>query len=71
MLRKLKPDLIIHMAAQAFNGNSWESEDYTHQANFNGTLNLLNASLHECPDAKLLLACSRRNMVMCSRRTVH
>ena len=43
MLRKLKPDLIIHMAA-GFQWKLWESEDYTHQANFNGTLNLLNAA---------------------------
>jgi len=58
LLGKLKPDLIIHMAAQAFNGASWGSEDYTHQANFTGTLNLLNAARQECPDAKVLLACS-------------
>lgn len=58
LLGKLKPDIIIHMAAQAFNGASWGSEDYTHQANFTGTLNLLNATRNECPDAKVLLACS-------------
>jgi len=46
------------MAAQAFNGISWGSEDYTHQANFTGTLNLLNASRQECPEARILLACS-------------
>ena len=58
LLEKLGPDLIIHMAAQAFNGASWGSEDYTHQANSTGTLNLLNAVRQECPDAKVLLACS-------------
>jgi GDP-4-dehydro-6-deoxy-D-mannose reductase len=58
LLEKLKPDTIIHMAAQAFNGASWGSEDYTHQANFTGTLNLLNAARQKCPYAKILLACS-------------
>lgn len=58
LLEKLKPDIIIHMAAQAFNGVSWGSEDYTHQANFTGTLNLLNAARQKCPKAKILLACS-------------
>ena len=58
VLKTLKPDMIIHMAAQAFNGASWGSEDYTHQANFTGTLNLLNAAHQVCPDAKVLLACS-------------
>ena len=58
LLEKLKPDIIIHMAAQAFNGASWGSEDYTHQANFTGTLNLLNAARQKCPNAKILLACS-------------
>ena len=57
-LKNLQPDMIIHMAAQAFNGASWGSEDYTHQANFTGTLNLLNAARQECPEAKILLACS-------------
>ncbi|MBT4223889.1 MAG: NAD-dependent epimerase/dehydratase family protein [Opitutae bacterium] len=58
LLEKLKPDIIIHMAAQAFNAVSWGSEDYTHQANFTGTLNLLNAARQKCPKAKILLACS-------------
>lgn len=58
LLKNLQPNIIIHMAAQAFNGISWGSEDYTHQANFTGTLNLLNATREECPEAKVLLACS-------------
>lgn len=58
ILRKIEPDLIVHLAAQAFNGSSWRAEDYTHQANFTGTLNLLNCARKECPDAKILLACS-------------
>ena len=58
LLARFKPHIIMHMAAQAFNGASWGSEDYTHQANFTGTLNLLNAARHESPRAKVLLACS-------------
>ncbi len=58
LLKELQPDIIVHMAAQAFNSASWGSEDYTHQANFTGTLNLLNATRQECPGVKILLACS-------------
>jgi GDP-4-dehydro-6-deoxy-D-mannose reductase len=46
------------MAAQAFNGSSWELESYTHQVNFIGAFNLLSAARYICPNAKLLLACS-------------
>ena len=58
LLARLKPDIIVHMAAQAFNGAPWGSEDYTHQANFTGTLNLLNAARQKSQRAKILLACS-------------
>ncbi len=56
--KKLKPDVIIHMAAQAFNGDSWNLEYYTHYANYIGTLNVLYCVLEACPDAQVLLACS-------------
>ncbi|WP_414663080.1 GDP-mannose 4,6-dehydratase [Horticoccus sp. 23ND18S-11] len=52
------PDVVIHMAAQAFNGSSWDLESYTHQANVLGTRNVLNAVRHGCPQSKVLLACS-------------
>jgi GDP-4-dehydro-6-deoxy-D-mannose reductase len=58
LLKSNRPDLIVHMAAQAFNGASWDSEYYTHLANTEGTLNVLCAARDTCPDAKILLACS-------------
>ena len=58
LLEKVHPDLVIHMAAQAFNGISWDMEYTTHQTNYFGTLNLLQACRKVCPEAKILLACS-------------
>lgn len=58
VLREEAPDVVVHMAAQAFNGSSWESEETTYQANVMGTLNVLGAVRRHCPRAKLLLACS-------------
>jgi GDP-4-dehydro-6-deoxy-D-mannose reductase len=58
VIKNLKPDIVIHMAAQAFNGLSWKIEDYTHYVNNNGTLNLLQSCRKNCPEAKILLACS-------------
>jgi GDP-4-dehydro-6-deoxy-D-mannose reductase len=57
-IRKIKPDIVIHTAGQAFNGISWKIENYTHLANGCGTLNFLQACREHCPKAKILLACS-------------
>lgn len=58
VLIKEKPDLVIHMAAQAFNGTSWGIEYLTHQTNYFGTLNLLRSCKEVVPKVKILLACS-------------
>jgi len=58
LFQREKPILIVHMAAQAFNGASWDSEYYTHLANTEGTLNVLSAVKTASPEAKVLLACS-------------
>lgn len=58
VFRKIRPDVVIHMAAQAFNGSSWSMEDYTYQANVRGTLNVLQCAVDHAPAAKVLLACS-------------
>ncbi len=58
IIKNLKPNIVIHMAAQAFNGLSWKLEDYTHYVNNNSTLNLLQSCRRHCPEAKILLACS-------------
>ena len=55
---EIKPDLVVHMAAQAFNSISWKNEESTHLNNYQGTVNVLRASQRYVPDAKLLLACS-------------
>lgn len=54
----VKPNIVIHMAAQAFNGLSWDMENYTHQINYLGTLNVLKCSLRNGLETKVLLACS-------------
>lgn len=58
VIKKIKPSLIIHLAVQAFNGDSWNIESYTHQVNFLGTLNLLKAIKKNVPESKIILACS-------------
>lgn len=58
ILIKEKPDLVIHMAAQAFNGISWGIEYLTHQTNYFGTLNLLRSCKEVIPEAQIVLACS-------------
>lgn len=59
-VKKIKPDIIIHMAAQAFNGASWDYEYTTHMTNYQGTLNVLYCAreLMAEKDVKVLLACS-------------
>jgi GDP-4-dehydro-6-deoxy-D-mannose reductase len=58
VFRKVAPDLVIHMAAQAFNGLSWVMENYTYEANCRGTLNVLQCCKEHAPEAKVLVACS-------------
>lgn len=58
LFRELKPDVIVHMAAQAFNGDSWNSEYVTHNTNYIGTLNVLYCARELDYDVKVLLACS-------------
>ena len=61
IFKDIKPDVIIHMAAQAFNGDSWNSEYVTHNTNYIGTLNVLYCAKElkdEGLDPKVLLACS-------------
>lgn len=58
VFERLKPDVVIHMAAQAFNGISWEMEYLTHQTNYVGTWNVLDVARKVVPNARILLACS-------------
>ena len=58
VVREVQPDLVIHMAAQAFNGWSWDCETLTHETNFFGSLNLIRAVKKMSVPAKMLLACT-------------
>ena len=58
VVKEIQPDLIIHMAAQAFNGLSWQCEELTHLTNYTGSLNLIRAVHKIKPSAKMLLACT-------------
>jgi len=55
---EVKPDFVVHMAAQAFNSISWQTEDSTHLNNYQGTVSVLRASQRIVPDAKVIIACS-------------
>jgi GDP-4-dehydro-6-deoxy-D-mannose reductase len=56
--RQIEPDVIIHLAAQAFNGTSWKLEWSTHQANYLGTANVLACCRDIVPKSRVLIACS-------------
>ncbi len=58
IMKEMKPDIIVHMAAQAFNGDSWNMEYVTHNTNYIGTLNVLYCARELDYDVKVLLACS-------------
>jgi len=58
VIRRVQPELVVHMAAQAFNGVSWDAEESTHLTNYQGTVNVLRATKRYVPHSKVLLACS-------------
>ena len=58
IVNDVQPDLVIHMAAQAFNGWSWDSEVLTHETNYFGSLNLFRAVRNMPVPAKMLIACT-------------
>jgi GDP-4-dehydro-6-deoxy-D-mannose reductase len=52
------PDIIFHLAAQAYNGESWKAEDSTYLLNIQGSRNVFEACLAYSPDARIIPACS-------------
>jgi len=58
VIEKAQPDVVMHFAAQAFNGSSWEMEWITHQTNCLGTFNVLDCCRQIVPAARIVLACS-------------
>jgi len=56
-MEKVKPDIVIHTAAQAFNNVSWECEQLTHMTNYMGTVNVLKSSLKHASDDVKVMVC--------------
>ena len=46
-IKKIKPDIIFHLAAQSLVKNSYKNPLFTIQTNVNGTLNILNSALKQ------------------------
>lgn len=53
-----QPDLVYHLAAQAYNGESWRAEDTTYQLNIQGSRNVFETCLELSPNARVIPACS-------------
>lgn len=58
VFKRVRPDLVVHLAAQAFNGSSWQTEEITHVTNYLGTANVMYCCRTIVPKARVLLACS-------------
>jgi GDP-4-dehydro-6-deoxy-D-mannose reductase len=53
-----KPDLVYHLAAQAYNGESWKAEDTTYHLNIQGSRNVFETHMAITPKARIIPACS-------------
>ena len=53
-----KPEVVFHLAAQAYNGASWDAEDTTYALNVTGSRNVLNTCRDITPKARVIPACS-------------
>ncbi len=53
-----QPDLVYHLAAQAYNGESWRAEDTTYQLNIQGSRNVFETHMAITPKARMIPACS-------------
>mgnify|MGYP001609348032 CR=1 FL=1 len=58
IIKKVKPDIIFHLAAQSFVGMSWDFPELTLQTNIIGTLNLLEAVRKYSPECIFHLSSS-------------
>src|SRR5437588_355952 len=54
----VKPELVYHLAAQAYNGESWKAEDTTYQLNIKAARNVFEACREYSPKARVIPACS-------------
>ena len=57
-VKDFQPDLVYHLAAQAYNGQSYDAEQTTYALNITGSWNVYNAVLHKAPKARVIPACS-------------
>ena len=55
---EFQPDYVFHLAAQAYNGLSWEAEDTTYALNVTGSRNVFSVCRDVAPQARLVPACS-------------
>lgn len=55
---KIKPDLIIHLAAQSYPSESWKAPIMTFNTNVIGTINVLEAAKDLPKKPKIFIACS-------------
>lgn len=53
-----QPGLVYHLAAQAYNGESWKAEDTTYQLNIQGSRNVFETHMAITPKARIIPACS-------------
>ena len=53
-----QPDLVYHLAAQAYNGESWNAEDTTYLLNIKGSRNVFETCREYSPKARIIPACS-------------
>ncbi len=57
-MKDFQPDVVFHMAAQAYNGQSYEAEQTTYALNITGAWNVYNAVRYNAPNARIIPACS-------------
>jgi len=53
-----RPDTVFHLAAQAYNGQSWEAENTTYLLNITGSRNVFKTCRDVTPGAVIIPACS-------------
>jgi len=53
-----EPEVVFHLAAQAYNGLSWEAENTTYALNITGARNVFDVCRNFSPNARIIPACS-------------
>lgn len=55
---EVRPDLVFHLAGQAYNGESWKAEETTYHLNIKGSRNVFEVCKELSPKARIIPACS-------------